>query len=314
MSYKSISRRKFIQQSAAVAGAATTAGIITPLVTTVDAAPTAAAAVVRSASDLVPLGKKGYKISRLGMGTGSNGGKVQRDLGQQGFTKLVRYAYDRGVTYIDTADNYGTHEMVREAIKGIPRERLFIQTKMPWGKPEFVQGTLQTLDRYRKELGTDYIDSLLIHCTTKHTWHHDLKGMMDAFDEAQQRGWIRAKGVSCHGLPALQRATQVDWVEVQLARVNPQGRHVDGKDGTFGEQGIVPDAMREIKAMHAGGRGVIGMKLIGNGDFKNAADRDQAMRYAMNCGFVDAIVIGFGSTAEIDESIARMNRALNSKA
>ncbi len=303
MNHKLISRRQFIRTSAAVAGAAA----IAPLTPTSQAA-------ARSATDLVPLGKKGLKICRLGMGTGSNGGKVQRDLGQQGFNRLVRHAYDRGVTYIDTADAYRTHGMIRGAIRELPREKLWIQTKMPWDKPEFVNQTLQTLDRYRKELGTDYIDSLLIHCTTKPTWKADLRPMMDAFDEAQAKGWIRMKGVSCHGLPALQCATDVNWVEVQLARVNPQGRHVDGKDGSWAEPGNVPAAVKEIKAMHDKGRGIIGMKLVGNGDFKNPADREQALRYAMTCGFVDSVVIGFGTTAEIDEAIERMNRALTTKA
>lgn len=302
MSHKLISRRQFIQTSAALAGAAA----IAPLT------PTSPAAAL-TATDLVPLGKKGLKICRLGMGTGSNGGQVQRDLGQQGFNRLVRHAYDRGVTYIDTADAYRTHGMIREAIRELPREKLWIQTKMPWNKPEFINQTLQTLDRYRKELGTDYIDSLLIHCTTKPTWKADLRPMMDAFDEAQAKGWIRMKGVSCHGLPALQCATDVNWVEVQLARVNPQGRHVDGKDGTWAEPGHVPAAVKEIKAMHDKGRGIIGMKLVGNGDFKNPADREQALRYAMTCGFVDSVVIGFGTTAEIDEAIERMNRALAEK-
>jgi predicted aldo/keto reductase-like oxidoreductase len=248
------------------------------------------------------------------MGTGSNGGRVQRDLGQEGFSRLVRYAYDRGVTYIDTADAYRTHGMVRQAIHGLPREKLWIQTKMRWDTPGIPQNPLEVLDRFRKELGVDYIDSLLIHCATKSTWPEDLKRMMDAFDEAQARQWIRMKGVSCHGVPALQRATQVDWVEVQLARVNPQGRHVDGKDGAWGETGDVPAAVKEIQAMHAKGRGIIGMKLIGNGDFTNPADRERALRYAMTCGFVDAVVIGFGSTREIDEAIERMNRALREKA
>ncbi len=306
MSENSISRRQFIQKSAALAGAV----VATPLAGGVDAKPS-----IRTATDMMPLGKKGLKISRLGLGTGSNGGQVQRDLGQAGFNRLVRYCYDKGITYIDTADMYQTHGMIREAIKGLPRERLWIQTKMRWDAPDIPKKPLEVLDRFRKELGTDYVDSLLIHCATKNSWHHDLRGMMDAFDEAQRRGWVRMKGVSCHGLPALQRATQVDWVEVQLARVNPQGRHVDGKDGTWAEPGHVPAAIQEIKAMHDKGRGIIGMKIIGNGDFKNsAADREKSFRYAMNCGFLDSIVVGFGTTAEVDEAIERMNSALSEKA
>jgi hypothetical protein len=167
------------------------------------------------------------------------------------------------------------------------------------------------IDSYHKELGRDYIDSLLIHCTTTPTWPEDLKPMMEAFDEAQRRGWIRTKGMSCHGLRALRRATESDWMEVQLARVNPQGHHVDGDDkDPHHPDGKVAEAMKEVKAMHDKGRGVIGMKLVGNGDFKNAEDREKAVRYAMTCGFVDAVVMGFKSPAEIDEAIERINRAL----
>jgi predicted aldo/keto reductase-like oxidoreductase len=143
----------------------------------------------------------------------------------------------------------------------------------------------------------------------KSTWPQDLKHMMDAFDEARQKKLIHVKGMSCHGLPALRRAAQVEWAEVQLARVNPQGRHVDGNDPEFGAPGLVNEAMKEIKTIHDKGRGVIGMKLIGNGDFKDPADRRKAIQYAMNCGFVDAIVIGFASTAEIDEAIQNIERS-----
>jgi predicted aldo/keto reductase-like oxidoreductase len=297
MSHRGMNRREFLKTSALLLGTAA-AG---PLSKTFGAdKPTAI--------DLVPLGKKGLQICRLGFGTGSIGGEIQRKLGQAEFTRLIRYAYEQGITYIDTADNYHTHGMVREAIKGLPRERLWIQSKM-WWTPENIRKPLAALQRYRQELGTDYIDSLLIHCTMKKTWPEDVKPMMDAFNEAEVKKWIRMKGMSCHGLPALQQATRVDWAEVQLARVNPQGRHVDGPVPDT-ETGLVDEAMKEIRAMHGKGRGIIGMKLIGNGDFVNRADRERAIRYALTCGCVDAIVIGFKSTAEIDEVLENMNRAL----
>jgi len=294
-----MNRREFLGRSAAIAGAA----LIAPQ-------SGAAEGEKRTATDKVPLGKKGLKICRLGIGTGSSGGDVQRKLGQEGFTKLIRHAYDRGVTFIDTADMYKTHEMVREAIRGLPRESLWIQTKMMWDRPSPPEKPLEVLDRFRKELGVDYVDSLLIHCATKNTWHDDLRRMMDAFDEAQEKKLVRMKGVSCHGLPALTRATDVDWVEVQLARVNPQGRHVDGAFGKWEEPGDTDKAFKNLKTMHDKGRGILAMKIIGNGDFKGAPDREKSIRFAMNCGFVDAIVVGLASPAEVDEAIERMNRAL----
>ncbi len=306
-----ISRRDFIRKSAEAASVVVVAG---ELIATSEAAP-----VVRTAADWVPLGrvnKNKIKIPRLGMGTGSINGKVQRDLGQEGFNKLIAHAYEKGVRYIDTADNYQTHEMIREAIKAnkLPRENLFIQTKLPL-RQETLADPRATIDRYRKELGVDYIDSLLIHCATKGSWVADHKALMAVFDEAQAKGWIKTKGCSCHGLASLRAATTNDWIEVQLARINPQGHHVDQDlPDVHAPQGKYDEAMKEIKAMHAKGRGVIAMKLCGNGDFTKPEDREKAMRHAVNCGFVDAMVIGFKSPAEVDEAIDRLNRALSGKA
>ena len=297
MSEHRLNRREFIRQSAAVMGAAL-------------AGPAATGASPARATDMVPLGKTGVRMARLGIGTGSNGGDVQRGLGQEAFTRLIRYGVERGVTYIDTADNYRIHEMVGVAIKGLPRERLFIQTKMPWDRAPFPDRPGEEIDRYRRELGVEYIDSLLLHCALKHTWPTDLRRMMDAFDDAKQKGIIRVKGVSCHGLPALTAATHADWVDVHLARINHRGHHMDGVDGTWKEPGNQPAAMQEIRAMHAKGRGIIGMKLAGNGDFTTPEDRQQALQFALTCGCVDAIVIGFKSAGEIDEAIGRMDRIL----
>jgi len=293
-----INRRDFIRRSAGALGAA-----MLP--------PTAAlAGPAGTASDLVPLGRTGLRISRLGLGTGSHNGQVQRSLGAAGLERLIRHGFERGITYIDTADNYRTHALIAGAIRGLPRERLFIQTKMPWERAEFRERPLETLDRYRRELNVEYIDSLLIHCTTDASWPDDLARMMDAFSEAKQKGIIRAKGVSCHGLRPLRRATGTDWVDVHLVRVNPQGRHVDTEGNQWEAIGDVDLVMREVRAMHAKGRGIIGMKLAGNGDFRNPADRDRALRYVMTCGAVDAVTIGFASTAELDDARRRIEGAL----
>lgn len=307
MNEKDISRRQFLEKSAALTGA----GLLTTYgAQAAEETAKSGASLKRTATDLVPLGKKGYKVTRLGMGTGSAGGDVQRKLGQEGFTKLIHYAYDHGIKFIDTADMYHTHEMVREAIKGLPREELWIQSKMMWDHPSVPEKPLELLDRFRKELGVDYIDSLLIHCATENNWHEQLKGMMDAYSEAQEKKLIRLKGVSCHGLPALTRATEVDWIDVHLARVNPQGKRCDGTFSKWDQPGNVPAFTKELKAMHDKGRGIIGMKIMGNGEFKTAEDREKSVQFVMKCGFVDAVIIGFGSTAEVDESLERINRAL----
>src|ERR1019366_5261756 len=219
MKHHGLNRRQFIRTSAALAGTA----LLSPwALSGVRAA--AAPAGKRTAVDQVTLGKTGIKLSRLGFGTGSDNGHAQTALGRDGFTKLIHYAYDQGITYIDTAQAYATFDWISDAIKGLPREKLFIQSKMD-GKPADV---LAVIDQHRKTFDTDYIDSLLIHCMTRGQWTDEWKRVMDAFDQAKAKKWIRAKGVSCHTLPALRASVATDWTEVHLVRVNPQGTHVDG--------------------------------------------------------------------------------------
>ena len=164
------------------------------------------AAVKRTATDQVTLGKTGLKLSRLGFGTGSNSGNIQYALGQEGFNSLNHYAYDQGITYFDCAQSYRTFEWIAAAVKGLPREKIFLHSKIG-GKPEKI---LEAIDHHRKVFDTDYVDSLLIHCMVKDGWTDDYKRIMDAFDEAKDKKWIRAKGVSCHSLPALRALDDVE--------------------------------------------------------------------------------------------------------
>ncbi len=297
MKTNQLSRRQFLERSAAAASAL--------LLTSCSAFRGTASR--RTAVDQVSLGHTGLKLSRLGFGAGSNSGNVQRALGQDAFNRLVRYAYDQGITYFDCAQSYKTFEWLGGAIKGLPREKLFIQSKIP-GKPEDV---LANIDRHRKTFDTDYIDSMLIHCMTRDRWTDDYKRIMDGFEQAKQKKWILAKGVSCHSLPALRAATASSWTEVHLVRVNPQAKHVDGMQETWDKPGSdIAPVLAELQTMRAKGRGVIGMKIIGNGDFTNPEDREKSIRFAMSRPELSAIVIGFKSTAEIDEAIQRVNAAL----
>lgn len=295
-----LSRRHFIKSTITLAGAAA----LSPLGLKA-AEPTGK----RTAVDQVSLGKTGIKLSRLGMGCGSNSGNVQWNLGQEGFNRLVRYAYDQGITYFDTAQSYRTHVWIGQAIKGLPREKLFIQTKMS-GVPK---DPLALIDQFRKLYDTDYLDSLLTHCATTPDWDEQRKRVLDAFEEAKEKKMIRSHGVSCHGLFALTRAAQVNWVDVHLVRINPQGSWMDVPSTNWNAQSdetAVPKVMEQVKLMRDKGRGIIGMKLIGNGDFKKPEDREKSIQFAMKCGLLDAVVIGFASTAEVDEAIERINRAL----
>lgn len=297
-----MNRRQFIRTTAFAAGAALTSNTWMPAAFAAEAKLTAV--------DQVSLGKTGIKLSRLGIGTGSNNGFVQTAEGKENFVKLIRYAYDKGITYIDTAQSYQTFQWIGDAIKDLPREKLFIQSKVG-GRPTDV---LATIDRHRKTFNTDYIDSLLIHCMTRGNWTDpdQWKRVMDAFDEAREKKWILSKGVSCHSLPALRAATASDWNQVHLVRINPQGKHMDTPSGSWDGE-VSPEinpVVEEIKQMHSKGRGVIGMKIFGNGDFRERKDREKSIRYAMSLKEVDAVVIGFSKPAEIDEAIEIMNTAL----
>jgi predicted aldo/keto reductase-like oxidoreductase len=294
---RSISRREFIKTTTAIAGT-----------TIIGLRESISAQQKKTATDLVPLGNTGIKVSRLGFGTGTNSGNVQYSLGKEKFIDLIHYAYDKGIRYIDCAQAYRTFGWIGDAIKGLPRENLFILSKVP-GKPENI---LEVIDNHRKTFNTDYIDALLIHCMVKDNWTEEYKKIMDAFDQAKEKKWIRAKGVSCHSLPALHAATVSPWTEVHLVRINPQAKHIDGPEQTWNKPGNkIEPVLEEIKQMKAKGRGVLGMKIIGNGDFTDPEDREKSIRFVMACKEVDAITIGFKSRAEIDEAIERINRALS---
>jgi 1-deoxyxylulose-5-phosphate synthase len=301
MNNSHFSRRQFLQASVIATGAlALGAGSLFSA--------RSATTSKHKAVDQVTLGRTGIKLSRLGMGTGTSNGQVQYDLGREAFNSLVRYAYDQGITYFDCSQTYRTFEWIGGAIKSLPREKLFIQSKIP-GQPEKV---LEAIDHHRKVYNTDYIDTMLIHCMIKHGWTDQWKRIMDGFDEAKAKGWIRSKGVSCHSVPALRTAAASPWAQVHLVRINPQGRRIDGPEESVWVDTVhdVSPVVAELKAMKAKGRGVIGMKIIGNGEFVNAEDREKSIRFAMSLPELDAVVVGFKSRNEVDEAIKRVNSAL----
>jgi aryl-alcohol dehydrogenase-like predicted oxidoreductase len=291
-----ISRRDFLGQSAAAVGAAAAGGL---LARGAEDQPRK----LTSAADQVTLGRTGLKLSLLGMGTGSVGVKHssnQVKLGQYGFTRLVRFAYDKGITYFDTADQYGSHIFLREALRGLPRDRLFIQSKTHARTADQARADIE---RFREELGTDYLDTLLLHCMQSGSWPTDFRPAMDALSEFKAKGWVRAVGVSCHGMDPLRTAVKTDWVDVDLARINPVGVKAR-MDGTPEE--VVPC----LRAMHDAGKGILGMKILGEGTFKTPEERLKSLRFVLGLGCVDAFVIGFEKTEQIDEIFKLIETAL----
>ena len=265
----------------------------------------------RTAVDEVTLGKTGIKLSRLGMGLGTDSGNTQKALGQDGLNKLVRYAYDQGIRYFDTCGSYASFPMLAEAIKGLPREKLFIQSKIDCKLTDGAADLVAAIDLHRKTINTDYIDSMLIHCVVGAAWTDDFKRVMDGFEEAKAKKWIRAKGASFHSVAAQRAGVASDWVEVHLIRINPQGVNVDVEQGGYRNEHIdIAPIMAQLKHMRAKDRGVIGMKILGEGTFVEAEDREKSIRFAMSRPELNAVVIGFKSTDEIDEAIKRINAAL----
>ena len=288
-------RRKFLAGTATV----TAGAVFTPACATF--------AGKRTATDSVTLGKTGIKTSRLGIGLGSNSGNVQRNLGQEEFNRLVRYAFDRGIRYFDCAQSYKTFDWVADAVKDFPRDEIFLMSKIG-GNPE---KPMEVIERHLTTYRTDRIDCILVHCTVTDTWTAERAALMAALSLAKQQGKIRAHGVSCHALPALRVAAASDWVDVNLVRVNPQCVATDSETPKWNAPGtVIEPVLEQLKVMKKNAHGVIAMKLIGDGAFKNPDDREKAMRFVMALPEIDSAVIGFKSPAEVDESIDRMNRAL----
>jgi predicted aldo/keto reductase-like oxidoreductase len=270
------------------------------------------AAAKRSATDWVTLGNSGVKVTRLAFGTGTYGGRVQRELGQEQFTRLVRHAYDRGIRFFETADAYSEmHEMLANALRGVPRDSYRLMTKYRLREPEDPK---TTIDRFRRELSSEYFDVLLLHCVRVPDWADQFKRLRDALSEAKHRKIILAHGASCHGLLPLRAfPASTDWLDVALLRINHDGTRMDTlRQVDSDDLGDVSEVVGHIKAIREKGTGVIGMKVMGEGQFRTPEQRDASMRFVTRLGAVDAITIGYKSEAEIDEAIERLDAHLNS--
>jgi len=256
----------------------------------------------KSATELVALGKTGISVSLVGMGTGSVGSgqaSNQTRLGVKGFTQVVQHALDHGVRFFDVADQYGSHVYLREALKGVPRDQYVIQTKT---HATNLADARSHLERYRLELGVDYIDIVLLHCMQKTDWPHDHQGAMEYLMKAKEEKIIRAHGTSCHGMDPLRTSARTPFVEVDLARINPEGRIMDDRK---------PDEVASVlEEMHNAGKGVVGMKILGEGQINTPERKDASLRFVLGLGTVNAFIIGFQTTEQIDDILKRTADAL----
>jgi 1-deoxyxylulose-5-phosphate synthase len=252
----------------------------------------------KNAADRVILGSTGIEISRLAIGSGthgSGGSSDQTRLGIAGMSNLLTYAFSQGVTLFETADSYGAHPHVAEAIRQVGRQNVTVLTKT---SAETAEGIEADLARFRSELGVDVIDIVLLHNKTSGTWTTACAGAMEALDRAKQSGAIRAHGVSCHSLQALELAAATPWVDVDLARINPAGLVMDADPATV---------ISVLKRMKAAGKGVLGMKILGEG--RLASQLDTAIQHAVGLDCIDGFTIGFTSPAELDQVTQRIATA-----
>jgi aryl-alcohol dehydrogenase-like predicted oxidoreductase len=284
-----MNRRDFVRQTAATAGAIAFDPFPHHLF----------AATKKSASDLVKLGPMGVSVSRLAMGTGTNGSggssNQTKKLGLAGVGDLFRSGFDQGVTFWDSADQYGTHPHLKEALKGIAREKVTIMTKTSASTEKEMRSDL---DRYRREIGTDYIDIVLLHCMLEGDWPERRKGAMAVLSEAREKGVIRTHGTSCHTLDALKTAARTPWVQVDLARINPVGAAMDADP---------PTVIAVLKQMKTAGKGVMGMKILGAGRLRNKVD--ESLQFALSLDCVDCFTIGAESRAELADLVLKMPAA-----
>jgi aryl-alcohol dehydrogenase-like predicted oxidoreductase len=295
-----MNRRSFLSRSAGVAA------LLSPLRPL-----QASAQETISRPPQVPLGKTGITVSRVAQGCGMSGGNRNSNHSRLGFQKLVnllRHGYERGITFYDMADLYGTHVYFREALRSIPRDKVVILSKLWWrydrggqGKAGFAatqkHSARLAIERFRHEISTDYLDILLLHCLSSPTWDQELAPYMEVLDEAKAKKQIRAVGVSCHSLGALRKAAECPWVDVVMARINPKGAKMDGKP-----EEVIPI----LKQMKKNGKAVIGMKIYGEGTLAHM--KDECIEFAQDLGLLDAMTIGAESTSQLDETLRLLSR------
>jgi 1-deoxyxylulose-5-phosphate synthase len=303
-----LSRRGFI--GTAVAGAGATAGGLLvlnrpaakerpqPVNFTIDPS-------IKNPTDKVTLGRSGIKVSLVGIGTGSGGWAGSSDqtrLGQEEFTRQLRYAFDHGINFFDLADQYGSHPFFTKAMQGVSRDRYVIQSKTTSRKASAVR---EDIDRFLKELNTDYIDSLIIHNVTEGDWPTRFQEVMEVFSEAKKAGKIRAHGITCHSFAALEAAAASDWVQINQVRWNSRQSHMDAE---------VETARALFEKMRSKGQGMIGMKVFGQGSLvrgSNPLSPDDCYKFQIESGVVDAFVVGVQKVEHIDQLLNGTKLALS---
>jgi len=297
-----ITRRHFLRTSV------TSAGVVATAPAWLGAAEAHAAGRFQG-TDIVPLGKTGIKVTRLAQGTGYSGynhSSAHTRQGKEAFDRLMRHSLDQGIRFIDMADLYGSHTFVKDVIKGLPRNKLVLLSKLwpreaKWCKPS--GGAKEEVDRYRQELGVERIDVCLIHCMTNDKWPTEFQRIRDELSDLKRKDVVGAVGVSCHDFGALKIASEHPWVDVIFARINHKG----GKE--YACDAPVEEVSRVLKTARANGKAVVGMKIFGAGKLIKPDEKDASLKYVFTNGLVDAITVGMLNPTEVDDTLKRMAQA-----
>jgi aryl-alcohol dehydrogenase-like predicted oxidoreductase len=300
MAKRNITRRQFVTTSLAAGAGSILLG------KTALGFPVKTSPLFADPFQVVTLGKSVIKTTLLGMGTGFSGYNRSSNITRAGVAEsIIRQAYEKGIRFFDCADSYGTHPFTAAALKGVPRESYTLSTKMwvgPGGIPDTDRPDADVvIDRFRKELKTDYLDMVQIHCMTDSGWTDKQKKQMDILETLKAKKIIGAHGVSVHSLEAMEAAADSQWVDVIHVRINPYGEVMDKSNAAA----VIP----VIEKLHKAGKGVIGMKLIGNGNFKNNSEKiDASLKYVLGLGTVNMIIVGFELPEQIDNYIGRVKK------
>jgi aryl-alcohol dehydrogenase-like predicted oxidoreductase len=258
-----------------------------------------AADTPKQASDRIKLGPRGVEVSRLAMGTGTNGvggsSNQTKKLGVQGLADLFKFGYDHGLTFWDSADQYGTHLHMKAALKEVKRDKVAIMTKT---HATTAKDMREDLDRFRREIGTDYIDIVLLHAMTDGDWPEKKKGAMEVLAEAREKGVVRTHGTSCHSFDAMKAALATPWCEVDLARINPARIAMDNDPQTI---------LNLLGDMKKSGKGVIGMKIFGAGRLRSKPD--ECLQFALAHDQIDCFTIGAEGVMELSDLVRKIPAA-----
>lgn len=242
----------------------------------------------------VPYGSTGIVVSRLCWGTGLMA-VLKHNLSPGEAARILLRGYELGVNFWDTADGYKTHPHVAEALRSVPRDRVVINTKTP---AKTAADAAAHVDRYLQELGTDYIDTILLHGVETVDEYRYRASALEALLRAKEAGKVRAVGISTHlgsGAIMVVCATKPE-IEVVLTTVN--------KGGLMLRQGTLGEHLALVRRVYEAGKGVCLMKTLAQGGLTRTPEQVRdAILYNLRLPCAHSVCVGVNSIAEVEFAV-----------